>query len=94
MNRMVCKIINLSIPNLAYFAPWRESIPVFEHSRSPKTLRAPRKLSTIVIRFASRDALQSGNHAKARISPRRRLSEVQLSPPSVLRQIWPRVAAT
>jgi len=34
MNRMVCKIINLSIPNLAYFAPlrlssghaWRESI--------------------------------------------------------------------
>jgi hypothetical protein len=27
MVKIVCKIINLSLPNLACFAPWRESIP-------------------------------------------------------------------
>jgi hypothetical protein len=36
---MVCKIINLSIPNLACFAPWRESIPVFDYSESPENMR-------------------------------------------------------
>ena len=29
------KIINLSVPNLAYFAPWRESIPVFLFDLTP-----------------------------------------------------------
>ena len=28
------KIIHLSPPNLAYFAPWRESIPLFEYFNS------------------------------------------------------------
>ncbi|MBM2805597.1 MAG: hypothetical protein HW419_3490 [Deltaproteobacteria bacterium] len=42
-------MINLSIPNLAYFAPWRESIPVFEHSRSLENLRKPRKFLRIAI---------------------------------------------
>jgi hypothetical protein len=32
MVKIVCKIINLSLPNLACFAPWRESIPAFEYS--------------------------------------------------------------
>ena len=49
MNRMVCEIINLSIPNLAYFAPWRESIPVLEHSRSPENLRKLRKILCIAV---------------------------------------------
>ena len=31
--KIVCKIINFSLPNLACFAPWRESIPAFEYFR-------------------------------------------------------------
>ncbi len=48
MVKTVYKIIYLSLPNLACFAPWRESIPVFEYSRSPANLRELRKLSKIV----------------------------------------------
>jgi hypothetical protein len=62
MVKIVCKIIYLSLPNLACFASlrrdsghaWRESIPVFEYFRSPDSLREPRKLSTIVIRRTRR----------------------------------------
>jgi len=49
MNKIVCKIVNLSIPNLANFAPWRESVPVFEHSRSPENLRQLRKILCIAM---------------------------------------------
>jgi hypothetical protein len=43
------KIIHLSPPNLAYFAPWRESIPLFEYFSSTENLRRPRKFSRIVL---------------------------------------------
>src|SRR5688572_7178779 len=33
------KIIHLSLPNLACFAPWRESIPLFEYFSSMENLR-------------------------------------------------------
>ena len=45
MVKIVCKIINLSLPNLACFAPWRESIPAFEYFRLPENLRELRKFS-------------------------------------------------
>ena len=35
---------------LAYFAPWRESIPLFEYFSSTEHLRRPRKFSRIVVR--------------------------------------------
>jgi len=44
MVKIVCKIINLSLPNLACFAPWRESIPAFEYFRLPENLRELRKI--------------------------------------------------
>ena len=44
------KIIHLSPPNLAYFAPWRESIPLFEYFSSTENLRRPRKFSRMVVR--------------------------------------------
>ncbi len=43
------KIIHLSPPNLAYFAPWRESIPLFEYFSSTENLRRPREFSRIVV---------------------------------------------
>jgi hypothetical protein len=49
MVKIVCKIINLSLPNLACFAPWRESIPAFEYFRLPENLRELRKLLNIVV---------------------------------------------
>ena len=49
MVKIVCKIINLSLPNLACFAPWRESIPAFEYFRLPENLRGLRKLLNIVV---------------------------------------------
>jgi hypothetical protein len=49
MVKIVCKIINLSLPNLACFAPWRESIPAFEFFRLPENLRELRKVSIIPI---------------------------------------------
>jgi hypothetical protein len=52
MVKIVCKIINLSLPNLACFAPWRESIPAFEYFRLPEDLRRTRKLLTIVVQRA------------------------------------------
>jgi hypothetical protein len=44
------QIIPLSPPNLAYFAPWRESIPLFEYFNSAEHLPRPRKFSRIVAR--------------------------------------------
>ena len=49
MVKIVRKIINLSLPNLACFAPWRESIPAFEYFRLLENLREPRKLLNIVV---------------------------------------------
>ena len=46
------KIIHLSRPNLAYFAPWRASILLFEYFSSTENLRKLRKLSSIVVRRA------------------------------------------
>src|SRR6478735_2320567 len=43
------QIIHLSSPNLACFAPWRESIPLFEYFSSMENLRRPRKFSRIVV---------------------------------------------
>ena len=54
MVKIVCKIINLSLPNLACFAPWRESIPAFEYFRLLENLREPRKLLNIVVQTVYR----------------------------------------
>jgi len=54
MVKIVCKIINLFLPNLACFAPWRESIPASEYFRLPENLRELRKFSTIVIQSSQR----------------------------------------
>ena len=54
MVKIVCKIVNLSLPNLACFAPWRESIPAFEYFRLPENLRELRKLLNIVVQSAQR----------------------------------------
>jgi hypothetical protein len=43
------KIIKLSLPNLASFAPWRESIPAFEYFRLPENLFKLPKLSRIIL---------------------------------------------
>ena len=40
------KIIHLFPPNLACFAPWRESIPCSRIFQIPESLRQPRKLSS------------------------------------------------
>jgi hypothetical protein len=42
------KIIHLFPPNLACFAPWRESIPRVRVCQIPDKLREPRKLSSII----------------------------------------------
>jgi hypothetical protein len=39
------QIIHLFPPNLACFAPWRESIPCVRIFQIPESLRQPRKLS-------------------------------------------------
>ena len=49
MVKIVCKIINVSLPNLACFAPWRESIPAFEYFRLPENLCEPGKFLNIVV---------------------------------------------
>ena len=51
------KIIHLSPPNLACFASWRESIPLFEYFRSMDNLRELRKLLSIVVHAFSQTAL-------------------------------------
>jgi hypothetical protein len=52
--RIFFQIIHLSPPNLACFAPWRESIPLFEYVGSMKKLHRPRKFSSIVVRSLQR----------------------------------------
>src|SRR4029434_3207390 len=67
------KIINLSVPNLAYFAPWRESIPVFLFDLTPTEVtdaRGPdRHLHLAVVFGTTRLQLQRPPH-----SPRERKS--------------------
>jgi len=57
MVKIVCKIINLSLPNLACFAPWRESIPALEYFTLPENLREARKLLNIVVHAFPQTAL-------------------------------------
>ena len=80
MVKVVCKIINLSLPNLACFAPWRESIPALEYFRLPETLRKPRKLSSIVIHAFSQTAL-----AKKRFALSANSRQIHLTSPHRIR---------
>jgi len=78
INKMVCKFIYLSIPNLARFAPWRESIPAFEYFRLPDNLREPRKFSTIVIERGTGETV--GDSVNPKAAPRTKSGPADKNP--------------
>src|SRR6266849_3214325 len=64
------KIIHLSLPNLAYFAPWRESIPLFEYFSSTENLRRRRKFSRKIVQSLQKVYLRRYLHSIFSAPPR------------------------